>query len=225
MKKAKKKYAAALMLLAIPLLVVPILTGVVASPGRADDESSGLAVSPGSLAFSYQRGGTVPSPQTLSVTSRSTIAFTDSTSGAPWLSVSRTSGTTPSSIGVSVNPGSLAAGTYTASVQVSSSAGSVTVPATLTVTSSSGGGGTGSYALLAWSELGMHCMDGKDYSVFSVLPPYNTVYAKLLTKGGQPLPVTSGVTLTYLAMKDASGSINTTSAGTCSVAHKTKFWT
>src|SRR6266536_442040 len=326
MKKAKKKYAAALMLLAIPLLVVPILTGVVASPGRADDESSGLAVSPGSLAFSYQRGGTVPSPQTLSVTSRSTIAFTDSTSGAPWLSVSRTSGTTPSSIGVSINPGSLAAGTYpasvlvssragsvtvpvtltvtststtrlvvnptslafsyrqggtvpssqtvsvtsssgssigftdstsgaswlsvsrtsgstpssigvsvnpgslaagkyTASVQVSSSAGSVTVPATLTVTSSSGGGGTGSYALLAWSELGMHCMDGKDYSVFSVLPPYNTVYAKLLTKGGQPLPVTSGVTLTYLAMKDASGSINTTSAGTCSVAHKTKFWT
>ena len=29
------------------------------------------------------------------------------------------------------------------------------------------------YTLVAWSELGMHCMDGKDYSVFSVLPPYN----------------------------------------------------
>jgi len=183
-------------------------------------------VNPTSLAFSYRQGGTVPSSQTVSVTSSSgsSIGFTDSTSGASWLSVSRTSGSTPSSIGVSVNPGSLAAGTYTASVQVSSSAGSVTVPATLTVTSSSGGGGTGSYALLAWSELGMHCMDGKDYSVFSVLPPYNTVYAKLLTKGGQPLPVTSGVTLTYLAMKDASGSINTTSAGTSAVAQKTNFW-
>jgi len=140
------------------------------------------------------------------------------------LSVSRTSGSTPSSIGVSVNPGSLATGTYNASVQVSSSAGSVNVPVTLTITSSGGGGGTGSFALLAWSELGMHCMDGKDYSVFSVLPPYNTIYAKLLTKGGQPLPVTSGVSLTYLAMKDASGSINTTSAGTSTVPQKTNFW-
>ena len=25
------------------------------------------------------------------------------------------------------------------------------------------------YRLVAWSELGMHCMDGKDYSVFAVL--------------------------------------------------------
>jgi Viral BACON domain len=185
-----------------------------------------LVVSPTSLAFGYQQGGTVPSSQSISVTSSSStaISFTDSTSGASWLSVSRTSGSTPSSIVVSVNPGSLAAGTYNASVQVSSSAGSITVPVTLTVTSSSGGGGSGSFALLAWSELGMHCMDGKDYSVFSVLPPYNTIYAKLLAKGGQPLPVTSGVSLTYLAMKDASGSINTTSAGTSTVASKTNFW-
>ena len=29
----------------------------------------------------------------------------------------------------------------------------------------------GTYVLVGWSELGMHCMDGKDYSVFSVLPP------------------------------------------------------
>ena len=28
--------------------------------------------------------------------------------------------------------------------------------------------------LLGWNNLGMHCMDS-DYSVFSVLPPYNTV--------------------------------------------------
>ena len=31
--------------------------------------------------------------------------------------------------------------------------------------------GVGQYQLLAWSELGMHCMDGKDYSIFAVLPP------------------------------------------------------
>jgi Viral BACON domain len=190
--------------------------------------ATSLVVSPTSLTFSYQQGGTVPSAKTLAVTSSNsttTISFTDSASGGSWLSVNRTSGSTPSSIGVSVNPGSLSAGTYSASVPVTSSAGSITVPVTLTVTSSSGGGGTAGYALLAWSELGMHCMDGKDYSVFSVLPPYNTIYAKLLTTGGQPLPVTSGVTITYQALKDASGSINTTSAGTSTVAQKTNFWT
>jgi hypothetical protein len=187
-----------------------------------------LAVSPTSLAFSFQQGGTTPASQSLSVTSSSgTLSFTDSVSGGSWLSVSRTSGSTPSSIGVSVNPGSLAAGTYSGSVAVSSSAGSVTVPVTLTVTSSTSGGGgstSGSYTLLAWGELGMHCMDGKDYSVFSVLPPYNTIYAKLLTKGSQPAPVTSGVTITYQALKDAAGSINTTSYGNNTVAQKTNFW-
>ena len=139
------------------------------------------------------------------------------------MSVSPASGNTPGSIRVAATPGTLAVGTYNASVQVSSSAGSINVPVTMTVTSSGGGGG-GNYALLAWSELGMHCMDGKDYSVFSVLPPYNTIYAKLLTTGNQPVPVTSGVTITYTAMKDAAGSINTTSYGTSTVAQKTNFW-
>ena len=30
--------------------------------------------------------------------------------------------------------------------------------------------------ILGWNNLGMHCMDS-DYSVFSVLPPYNTIEA------------------------------------------------
>ena len=190
--------------------------------------ASGLVVSPASLAFAFQQGGTTPSAQSLSVTSTgNALSFTDSkSSGASWLSLSRSSGTTPSSITVSATPGTLAVGTYTASIVVSSSAGSKTVPVTLSVTSSTSGGGTGSgtYALLAWGELGMHCMDGKDYSVASVLPPYNTIYAKLLTKGSQPAPVTSGVTITYQAIADAAGSINTTSAGTSAVASKTNFW-
>jgi hypothetical protein len=187
--------------------------------------ASGIAVSPTSLAFSYQQGGTVPPSQTLSVTSSATTSFTVSVSGGSWLSVGSSSGTTPGTIRVSATPGSLAVGTYTGSVVIKSSSNSVTVPVTLTITSSGGGGGGGgSYALLAWSELGMHCMDGKDYSVFSVLPPYNTIYAKLLTTGNQPVPVTSGVTITYVAMKDAAGSINTTSYGTNTVAQKTNFW-
>ncbi|BCO27549.1 hypothetical protein MIZ03_2437 [Rhodoferax lithotrophicus] len=76
---------------------------------------------------------------------------------------------------------------------------------------------TTGYTLLAWNDLGMHCVDGKDYSVFSILPPYNNLHAQLVNsaKGGL---VTSGVNLTYEAMADATGSINTTSVA------KTNFW-
>jgi hypothetical protein len=83
----------------------------------------------------------------------------------------------------------------------------------------------GGYALLAWNDLGMHCVDGKDYSIFSILPPYNNLHAQLVNKatGKQ---VTSGVTLTYEAIPDDTvansdplfGSINTTSYT------KTNFW-
>ncbi|MBD3800982.1 MAG: hypothetical protein IE886_05935, partial [Campylobacterales bacterium] len=39
---------------------------------------------------------------------------------------------------------------------------------------------TADYTLLAWNDLGMHCMDGKDFSVFSILPPYNNLNAQLI---------------------------------------------
>src|SRR5215468_9943107 len=54
--------------------------------------------------------------------------------------------------------------------------------------------GTAQYQLLAWSELGMHCIDGKDYSIFAVLPPYNIVHAQLIKMGEPPQQITSGVT-------------------------------
>ena len=78
---------------------------------------------------------------------------------------------------------------------------------------------TSNYVLVAWGELGMHCIDGKDYSVFSVLPPYNVIHAQLFKKAEPPAAVTSGVTITYLAAADATGSVNTSSA------NKTNFWT
>jgi hypothetical protein len=61
-------------------------------------------------------------------------------------------------------------------------------------------------------------MDGKDYSVFGVLPPYNTVHAQLVKRGDPPTLVTSGVTVTYEATPDTKGSANTASAS------KTNFW-
>jgi len=75
---------------------------------------------------------------------------------------------------------------------------------------------SGNYTLLAWNDLGMHCMDGLDFSVFTILPPYNTLHAQLKDKAGQL--VSSGVTLTYEAIKDSTGSINTSSYT------KTNFW-
>src|SRR5271157_4706575 len=81
------------------------------------------------------------------------------------------------------------------------------------------GAAASAYTLVAWSELGMHCIDGKDYSIFSVLPPYNIIHAQLLKKGEPPVPVTTGVTIAYQATPDTTKSTNTISST------KTNFWT
>ncbi len=51
-----------------------------------------------------------------------------------------------------------------------------------------------------------------DYSVFTVLPPYNTMEAQLIV-GGKLVTNSTGDTVTYQAVGDPSGSINTTSVG------------
>ena len=86
-------------------------------------------------------------------------------------------------------------------------------------------GGSGSYTLLAWNDLGMHCMDGRDFSVFSILPPYNTLNAQLIKKAGTSNKhVTSGVTITYTAAPSLAGKYNTTSLQDNSNNPKTNFW-
>ncbi len=73
------------------------------------------------------------------------------------------------------------------------------------------------FRLLAWNDLGMHCMDA-DYSVFSILPPYNNLVAQLIEKGSEPRHITRGVQLTYEAVPSLDGKWNTRSTG------KTDFW-
>ena len=70
--------------------------------------------------------------------------------------------------------------------------------------------------VVGWNDLGMHCLD-PDFSVFSILPPYNTQNAQLIVN--EQL-VTSGVHFdaAYAAALDPNGSINTSSIG------KTNFW-
>src|SRR6185369_5791701 len=63
--------------------------------------------------------------------------------------------------------------------------------------------------ILGWNNLGMHCMDS-DYSVFSILPPYNTIESQLIV-GGKLVTNATGYTVTYEAVADPDGSINKTS--------------
>ncbi len=74
----------------------------------------------------------------------------------------------------------------------------------------------GNYTLLAWNDLGMHCVDGNDYSIFSILPPFNNLHVQLVNKNNGL--VTAGVHLTFESALSLNGSWNTTSV------EKTNFW-
>lgn len=73
------------------------------------------------------------------------------------------------------------------------------------------------WTVVAWNNLGMHCMDA-DFGVFAILPPYNTIQAHVVDASGKLVKSPSSVSLTYEAVADPTGSINTTSQG------KTNFW-
>ncbi|HUQ90907.1 MAG TPA: hypothetical protein VM120_04435 [Bryobacteraceae bacterium] len=97
-----------------------------------------LVVSPTSLNYSYQIGGSQPASQNLNVSSTGfSINYNVFTSGASWLSVFPSSGSTPGTVSVSVNTTGLTAGTYNSFVSIASSSSAVTVPVALTVTAGS----------------------------------------------------------------------------------------
>lgn len=89
-----------------------------------------------------------------------------------------------------------------------------TTPSEPTTTTS---GGT--FKVLAFNDLGMHCMD-REYSVYSILPPYNVLNAQVVrTDGEEPDVVNDSVVeVRYEATADPSGSINSSSV------NKTDFW-
>jgi len=68
-----------------------------------------------------------------------------------------------------------------------------------------------SHQLLGWNNLGMHCMDS-DYSVFSILPPYNSIEAQLIV-AGKLVTNGAGYSVTYQAVADPDGSFNSTAMG------------
>ncbi len=78
------------------------------------------------------------------------------------------------------------------------------------------------YMLTAWNDLGMHCMDGDDFSVFSISPPYNNLHAQLKDRHGKL--ISSGVTVTYESTMGLDGKLNTSSVESSSGESKTNFW-
>jgi len=97
-----------------------------------------VTATPSSATFAYQMGAaTLPAAQTITVKASSgTPAFT-ATSPAPdlWLTVGPAAGTVPGTLTVRVNPTSLAAATYNASVTVTvTGVAPVAIPVTLVVT-------------------------------------------------------------------------------------------
>lgn len=72
---------------------------------------------------------------------------------------------------------------------------------------------SGSYVLIGWNDLGMHCISPR-FKEIAILPPYNTVRAIVIRKAGEePHVVTSGITISYSMDNNKS------------VAGKTDFWT
>ncbi len=74
--------------------------------------------------------------------------------------------------------------------------------------------GNGQWTVVVWNNLGMHCMDD-DYSVFSILPPFNTLNAQVMDAAGKLVTNSAalGLIVTYEAIEDPDGSKNTTTAG------------
>ena len=84
--------------------------------------------------------------------------------------------------------------------------------------SGSSSSSSGAYRLVGWNDLGMHCVDGNDYSVFSILPPFNNVHVQLVGPDGKLIKDPTSYRLTYEAVQYPGGWINRTSIG------KTNFW-
>lgn len=67
------------------------------------------------------------------------------------------------------------------------------------------------YAVLAYNDLGMHCMNS-DFSEMLILPPYNTLNAQVIKRGDGPDVETSDVSVRYFIPDSVHG------------AAKSNFW-
>lgn len=69
----------------------------------------------------------------------------------------------------------------------------------------------GDYVVIAWNDLGMHCISPK-FDQMAILPPFNNLMAQVIKRGDPPQIVTTGISLEYSIPKNKS------------VVGKTNFW-
>ena len=60
---------------------------------------------------------------------------------------------------------------------------------------------SGEYIVIAYNDLGMHCMNN-EFSMLSILPPYNTIMAQVIKKGEEPEIITKGVKVEYRLLEN-----------------------
>ncbi len=155
-----------------------------------------ISESPATLQFTYTTGAVTPATQSIQITNTGagTLAWT-ATVNQPWLTVSPSSGTAPSTLTISISPSGLAAGTYNGAVEISSSGASNTplsVPVTLTVTQ----------ALPSLSILPQALTF--NYSVGAAAPSAQTV--SIANSGAGALTWTASSSVYWIAVSPASGS-------------------
>lgn len=150
---------------------------------------SSFTVTPASVSFQQQPGGTAPAAQTIQLNTASPnltfFATTTTTSGGDWLAVAPTVGTTASGtstpLTVTVKPNNLAAGIYSGTITINGASSPVTVPVTLTV-------GTPSNLTLTPSSV-----QPFNFAIGGAAPAAQTVN---VGSSGTPLPFTTAVSTT-----------------------------
>jgi uncharacterized protein (TIGR03437 family) len=127
---------------AVVALSPPGTNGTTVSVTVTIGGTSALTLSPTSLAFAYQTGTANPAQQNIQITSSTgspvsyTAAATTTTCGANWLVLTTSSGSTPSTLGVQINPTNLVAGNCAGQITISAPGTNTptqTVPVTLLV--------------------------------------------------------------------------------------------
>jgi len=62
---------------------------------------------------------------------------------------------------------------------------------------------SGEYAVFAWNDLGMHCLN-PSYDKLVILPPYNNVLVQVVKRGNPPTIVTTGITVSYKILNNTT---------------------
>src|SRR5262249_26752226 len=114
-------------------LVVISSTGADTFTVMAASATAGISASQSSLQFTYVPGGAVPPSQTVSISNSGTGTLTwTATASDPWIVVTPSSDTAPSSLAISVSPQSFSVGTYSGTVTLSAN-GAASVPISVTL--------------------------------------------------------------------------------------------